>query len=301
MNNIFNKIIAHCIPILPKAIIKKFAMQYVAGENSKDALNIVKKINNNGFSTTLDILGEHTEETLACDSISNEYISLLDQINKNKLNCNLSIKPTHIGLDLNKKVLQNNFSKILKVAQEKNNFIRIDMENSSTTTDTIALYNHLKNTFINVGIVFQAYLFRTENDLNNFINNKGNNIRLCKGIYNENNKISFKGYEEINENYLKLLNIAFKNKIYVGIATHDFKLLEGVYKLIKELDVPKDMFEFQVLYGVPMSYWLTLHKKNNYKVRIYVPYGKDWHDYSIRRLKENPNIAGYILSNIFKN
>jgi len=301
MNNIINKIIAHCVPILPKPIIKKVAMQYVAGEDSKDALSVIKKINNNGFSTTLDILGEHTMEILACDSISNEYINLLNQIDENKLDCNLSIKPTHIGLNINKKILKNNFSKILEVAQKQNNFIRIDMENSSTTTETIALYKHLKNSFTNVGIVFQAYLFRTEDDLNSYINNKGSNIRLCKGIYNEDRKISFKGYEEINENYLKLLKIAFENKIYVGIATHDFKLLEGAYKLIKELNVSKHMFEFQVLYGVPMSYWFTLHKKNNYKVRIYVPYGKEWYDYSIRRLKENPNIAGYILKNIFKN
>ena len=107
-------------------------------------------------------------------------------------------------------------------------------------------------------------------------------------------------FQLLNQNGILISNETFKNKIYVGIATHDFKLLEGVYRLIKELDVPKDMFEFQVLYGVPMSYWLTLHKKNNYKVRIYVPYGKDWHDYSIRRLKENPNILSYVLKNLFK-
>ena len=123
---------------------------------------------------------------------------------------------------------------------------------------------------------------------------------MCKGIYKESSAIAIQRRQKINSNYLKLLRFAFENKIYVGIATHDLELLENSYAMISELNIPSNMFEFQVLYGVPMSGWLEKHLENDYKVRVYVPYGRDWYEYSMRRLKENPNIAGYILKDLFR-
>jgi len=151
-----------------------------------------------------------------------------------------------------------------------------------------------------VGTVFQAYLYRTQTDLEDLSQNGSFNFRLCKGIYKEPPEIAIQRRRKINSNFIKLLRFAFEKGIYVGIATHDLELLESAYALISEFNVSSDKFEFQVLYGVPMSGWLEKHLKNNFKVRVYVPFGKDWYAYSIRRLKENPNIAGYILKDLFR-
>ena len=174
------------------------------------------------------------------------------------------------------------------------------MESSKDTDATLKLYNECKKQYNEVGTVLQAYLFRSKNDLKMISANSSCNFRLCKGIYSESSEIAIHNREEINSNFLKLLRYALENKIYVGIATHDLELLKKTYEIIDELKIPKVKFEFQVLYGVPMSGWLEKHIENGYKVRVYVPFGKDWYAYSIRRLQENPDIAGYILKDIFR-
>ena len=174
------------------------------------------------------------------------------------------------------------------------------MENSTVTDNTISLYKSCYKKYKNVGTVFQAYLYRTQADLKNLSKKGSFNFRLCKGIYKEPSAIAIQKRTKINNNFLKLLRFAFEKEIYVGIATHDLALLESAYALISELNVSTDKFEFQVLYGVPMSGWLEKHLKRNFKVRVYIPFGIDWYAYSIRRLKENPNIAGYILKDLFR-
>ena len=174
------------------------------------------------------------------------------------------------------------------------------MENSAVTDNTISLYKSCRKKYKHVGTVFQAYLYRTQTDLEQLSQNASFNFRLCKGIYKEPAAIAIQRRRKINSNFLKLLRFAFEKGIYVGIATHDLALLESVYALIRELNVSADKFEFQVLYGVPMSGWVEKHLKNNFKVRVYIPFGIDWYAYSIRRLKENPNIAGYILKDLFR-
>ena len=173
------------------------------------------------------------------------------------------------------------------------------MESSLATDATINAYTQALKKSDSVGTVFQAYLYRTLDDIRSIQNNHLN-FRLCKGIYKESKDISIQDRKYINDNYLKILRYAFTVNNYVGIATHDIDLLKDIYALIEELDVPSTQFEFQVLYGVPMSGWLEKHLENGYKVRVYVPFGPDWYDYSIRRLKENPNIAGYIIKNLFR-
>ena len=296
--DLINKIIILLIPYLPKFFIKIIANKYIAGTNITDAVKAVKKINSKNQLATLDILGEHTRDKKSCDKITDEYIEILKQININKLNCNISIKPSHIGSDINQNEVLNNFKKIQKHACKLNNFIRLDMENSNLTDTTIELHQNLNIIEKNSGLVIQAYLYRSEEDLQKLDNNS--NIRLCKGIYNEKNEIAINDQEKINKNYIRLLKIALEKKIFVGIATHDKKLIKDCIKLIKNKKIASDKFEFQYLYGVPMDDMIDLYQKNAFTIRAYIPFGIDWYDYSIRRIKENPKIATYVLKNIFK-
>ena len=294
--NFFNKTIVAILPLLPKSIVKIFSKKYVAGITDDEALDVVAKLNQENQFTTIDILGEHTQDREESLEIVANYINLLEKIGTRKLNCNLSIKPSHIGSDINYDTVFNNFKSILETASQFNNFIRIDMESSKLTDTTIKLYNDLHPISSNIGIVFQAYLHRTENDINNL--NKHSNIRLCKGIYKESSDIAYQGYEEINKNYLKLLELTFKKEIYVGIATHDKQLIHSSMDLINKMGIDNNMFEFQYLYGVPMKNIIKIYHDKNFKVRVYVPFGKEWYDYSIRRIKENPKIASYVIKNI---
>ena len=300
MKLLFNTFITKVIPCLPLFMIRSIAGRYVAGETTQDALRIVKDLNGKGFCVTLDILGEHTKDENMAEEITNDYHNLILAIHKQNLDCNLSIKPSHIGLDINSECIDTNMSKLINTAKNYDNFIRIDMEDSSATDKTISLFHHFNNNNNNLGIVLQAYLIRTENDFESLKNIENLNIRLCKGIYREPSTVAIQDRKMINQNFMKLLRIAFENNIYVGIATHDLSLIKESLDLINKLQISSDRFEFQVLFGVPMSGWLETHLENNYRVRIYVPFGKDWYDYSIRRLKENPSIAGYIIQNYFR-
>ena len=205
MVSIINLIFMFFIKLLPKSLVNIFARQYVAGENINDVLNVAKKINAKGFKATIDILGEHFTDKTQINQIVSEYKKLYREIDRKKLDANISIKPTHIGLDLSYKYLLENFVDILKTAQEYDNFLRIDMESSRVTDDTIHLYNDLIEKNINVGPVFQAYLYRTLEDLQNIKNKDILNFSLCKGIYKESSEIAISKYEEINKNYLKIL------------------------------------------------------------------------------------------------
>ena len=300
MISMINSIFTTFIGLLPKPLVSIFAKQYVAGESINSVLKVVRKINNSGFKATIDILGEHITNKEEINNIVAEYNKLYTQINKQNLDANISIKPTHIGLDISLDYALSNFNNILNNAKKYNNFLRIDMESSKVTDDTIAIYNKLLENFSNVGPVFQAYLYRTYKDIQNMTNKSLLNFRLCKGIYKEPENIAIANYKKVNENYLKILEYAFEHKIYIGIATHDKHLIDQCYSLIKKHNVSRDQFEFQVLYGVPMDKYMEKHKQNNYNVRIYVPYGKQWYEYSIRRIKENPNILFYVLKNLFK-
>jgi len=298
MLNLINKVVILTIDLVPKFFIKIFANQYVAGITTKDALRTVKRLNNEGFDVTLDILGEHTNNKEKAELITKQYCDILTQINTTNLSCNISIKPSHIGSDLSNKLLMNNIKLLHETSIKNYNFIRIDMENSALTDLTLNTYKKRYISDNNIGVVLQAYLYRTEEDLLNL--KDGSNIRLCKGIYNENQSIAIKNADEINSNYIKLLKIAFKKHIYVGIATHDSHLIKKALHIIDELNIDKSMFEFQMLYGVPMGDALDNIIIKKYKVRIYVPFGEDWYEYSIRRIKENPNISKYVIKNMFR-
>lgn len=296
--SLLNNIIIKTIPLLPKLMVKIIADKYVAGNKIKDAINKTKLLNNQDLHVTIDLLGEHVKDLNEVESVTKTYLKLLEEINLSSLKSNISVKPTHIGLDINLDTFYKNALKLVESARDKNNFIRFDMENSSTTDSTIDVFKKIHKDYKNVGTVFQAYLKRTYSDIEKLSENQIN-FRLCKGIYNEDADIAYKSYDEINSNYLKIAEMAFKNGCYVGLATHDLHLTQNLYDLIEKHNVPKENFEFQILYGVPMKGWIQRHLKNKFKVRVYLPYGPQWYEYSIRRLRENPNIARYVAKSIF--
>ena len=293
-----NKLIASTIPVLPKWFIRFFSGPYVAGETIENALTHVKRINNSGFAATIDILGEHTKDIETASSITSDYCELYKKINQRSLDCNLSIKPTHLGIDMSFDIAKNNFQKIITEAEKFSNFLRFDMESSSYTDNTLMIYDHCLKRYSKVGVVLQAYLKRSISDIES-IAKPGFNARICKGIYKENASIAYQNPEEIRNNFLKMAETMIFKKAYSCYATHDQGLIDRILDLIKKHKLGVDEFEFQVLYGVPMNGRLEELIKNGYKVRVYVPYGPDWYDYSLRRLKENPDIAGYVLKNIF--
>ena len=293
-----NNLIASSIPILPKWFIKLFSNPYVAGETIEEVLGHIKTINDSGFSATVDILGEHVSDVNTSYQITTEYCELYDRINQMSLDCNLSIKPTHLGLDLSLDTALKNFNNIISKAEKSSNFLRLDMENSTHTDNTFKIYNYCKKIYPNVGVVLQSYLKRSLKDAERLAE-PGFNVRICKGIYKEDIQIAYHDHNEIRNNFIKLVEIMIKKQAYACYATHDQHLIDKIIEIIKNRNLNTDQFEFQALYGVPMDGRLEDLAKNGYKVRIYVPFGYEWYDYSLRRLKENPNIAGYVIKNLF--
>lgn len=294
---LLNQFIVQAVELMPKQIVRIFANKYIAGDTLQDAVNLVKKLNAQGIHATIDVLGEAiSTRQEALDSLAKCH-EVLETIQKEKLLANLSVKPTQAGLELDKDFCFEELKKLMDKAIAVNSFVRLDMEDSSTTDGIIELFRKLKSIYKNVGIVIQAYLRRSMNDVVE-LNKIDAGYRLCKGIYIEPEKIAYKGKQEVRDNYLALLRTMLKDGKYVGIATHDIYLLEGAKKLITELNIPKAQFEFQMLLGVREDLRDQLNREG-YKVRIYVPFGKDWYKYSIRRLKENPQVAGHIFKNIF--
>ena len=297
--SLINSSIAALMPYLPKWVAKPFAKPYVAGEDIHTASKIVKKLNERGYSTTLDILGEHVISPNEANQILNQYINLIKNIDSNNLNSTISIKLTHLGLSLDEKLCEKNFLKLVEVAKKHNTGITIDMENSTYTTKTLELFQKGLLMHESVGAVIQAYLHRSSDDLI-MLDSSKLNLRICKGIYNEPPEIAIQDRFAINNNFLKLVETIFNGNGYACLATHDLELINQLEELITNNKISKDRFEFQALYGVPMGDRLELLKEKGYKIRIYVPFGEAWFDYSIRRLKENPKIISYILGNIFK-
>lgn len=288
-----NHLIVKIVQLLPKPVVGFFSKKYIAGVTLQSAVEFVKKLNSKGIYATMDVLGEsvaNKEESIRC---KNEAIEVLDAIEKNKLMANLSIKPTQMGLAIDEEFAYQQILEIVKKAAEYKNFVRIDMEDSPFTDKTINVYKKIYQDYKNVGIVIQSYMRRAYDDVVT-LNKIGTNYRLCKGIYVEPASIAYKDRQEVRNNYLKLLDAMFKDGNYVGIATHDKYLIDEAYKRVKEKNISKDKFEFQMLLGVRED----LRDKINadgYKIRIYVPFGKDWYAYSVRRLKENPSMAGHIV------
>jgi len=299
----FNKLIAGLLPFMPKSFVWLFSKRYIAGKTIDEAIAVSKELNNQGIMVTIDILGEFIKTLDEAERNKNEYIDVIEKVEKNGINGNYSLKPTMFGLLIDKEVCYKHIRDIVAKAASYNNFVRVDMEDSQCTDLEIDIYRKLKKEFPkNVGLVVQAYLKRTLNDLKDLMDIHSAevplNYRLCKGIYVEPKEIAYKAYEEINQHFLEDLEFMFENNIYPGIATHDKNLVEGAYKLIEKHKVENKNFEFQMLYGVTPELRQSILDKG-YRMRVYVPYGEQWFAYSTRRLKENPKMAWLIIKALF--
>lgn len=293
------------VPLMPKKLVWVFSKEYIAGETTADAVKTSKKLNAQGIKVTIDILGEFIEDLKKAEENKQEYLDLIDVFEKEKIDGNYSLKPTSFGLLIDKEVCYNHVREVVAKAASYGNFVRIDMEDSPCTDLEIELFRRIKKEFPkNVGLVLQAYMKRTLQDIKNMedIHSEETpvNFRLCKGIYVEPAEIAYKDYDEINDHYIENLDYMLQKGIYPGIATHDRNLVTRAFELLEKYNVPKTgKYEFQMLYGVTPKLRQEILDKGH-TVRVYVPYGKDWFGYSTRRIKENPRMAMHITKAIFK-
>lgn len=300
----FHAMIAGILPYMPKKLVWMFSKQYIAGETIEEAITNAKKLNAEGIMTTIDVLGEFITTLDEAEDNKKEYLEVIDKAEAAGVEGNYSLKPTFFGLLIDKEVAYGHIREVVEKAASYNNFIRIDMEDSPCTDMEIDMYRRLKEEFPeNVGLVVQSYLKRTHQDIRNLkevhTDESPVNLRICKGIYVEPEEISYKKYEDINAHFIDDVELMLQEKMYPAIATHDIPVIEGAYRLIKKYDVPKDKYEFQMLYGVTPALRKSILDKGH-RMRVYVPFGKHWFGYSTRRLKENPKMAGVVIKALFK-
>jgi len=294
-----NNLIAAILPYVPKSFVGIFSRQYIAGETLDQAVQEVKNLMSQGACVTLDLLGEEVQQKQDSEDAVNVYQRILQVIDEQKLDANISVKPTHMGLKLDKEFCYENIKSLVETAKKLNNFVRIDMEDSSCTDDTIDIYLRLRKDYSNVGLVLQSYMRRTLDDVNRLIPHKAN-IRVCKGAYYwEKREVVYKDGEIVNDSFRYAIEKLLANRCYVGIATHDEKLVWEGIKLVDRLKLKKDQYEFQMLLGVDPELRRIIVSQGH-RLRVYVPFGKEWFAYSIRRLKENPKMVTYIIKNTFR-
>jgi proline dehydrogenase len=296
--NIFNPTIKAILPLVPKPLVRQIAKPYIAGETLDELVGVVEDLNLNGFSVATSILGEFVNEQNQAIEAGVDYIEVLSEIQTRNLDSNIHIKLTHLGLTIDKELCYSNLKSILKKAEETHNFVRIDMEDSSCTDDTLSIFEKAQREFENVGIVIQACMRRSMADIQK-LNVLKANVRLCKGIYIEPRNIAYNDYQNVRENYSALLKELLTAGCYVGIATHDEWLVKDAFQTIDDLGLNPTQYEFQMLYGVTPSLRQSI-REAGHRLRVAVPFGPAWYPYSIRRLRKNPAIAGYVLKALFK-
>ncbi len=290
---LMNRLIVGVMPVVPKYLVGRVASRYIAGERLEDALTVTGRLNDEGAAVAIDLLGEHSADSEHAGAAASIYLDTLTAIAREKLDANVSLKPTQLGLKLGYESCLDRITEIVARADELGNFVRIDMEDRTCTDDTFRLYFDLRKRFDNVGVAIQSYLRRTINDIKPLME-AGANLRICKGIYNEPRAVSYKNRTVIIDNYALLLEELLKADCYVGIGTHCEETVWHAKRIIHQLGLSRDRYEFQMLLGVDHELRRILLDEGH-KLRVYVPFGDDWYPYSTRRLKENPAIAGYVM------
>lgn len=291
-----NTLIALILPFVPKSLVGIVAKQYIAGETLEQAVARTRELNRNGMGATLDLLGEDPIDKASCTRAVETYEAVIRKIREKKLSAGISLKPSHMGLKLDPVFCLENIRHLVAFAGRYGIFVRIDMEDASLCDATIRLFLELAEAHDNVGIVMQAYLRRAIDDINTMAGCRAN-VRLCKGAYYwETRDTVYKDGEIVNQSYAYLLEKLLRADCFTAIATHDERLVFQALMIIDRLNVPKGRYEFQMLYGVEEELRRILVSQGR-PVRVYVPFGKEWFAYSIRRLKENPRMVGYILGN----
>jgi proline dehydrogenase len=294
---ILNKLVSVSLPFIPRPVVGVFAKPYIAGETLDEAVVTVRSLNLLGAMATIDVLGEDITQRSEASAARDQVKAVLAAIEKNSLNANISIKLTQLGLNLDTEFCKQNVTSIVDAARAQQTFIRIDMENHTCTDRTLEVYRCARAQYAKVGIVIQAYLHRSEADIRQLALEHAS-VRLCKGIYNEPASIAIKDRRGIQQNYIRLLKILMEAGCPVGIATHDDVLIDAAKQVIVDLTLAKDRYEFQMLLGVRPEKRAALIAEGH-RLRVYTPFGRDWYGYSVRRLKENPEMAGHVFKAIF--
>jgi len=292
---ILDRAIVRLLPAVPRPVVQKLSQRYIAGPELKDARETVRELNAEGKSATIDVLGEEITNEEDAAAIVRAYQDVFADIQRCDLDSGVSVKLTALGLNLGYDVCRANLSTVVEDAAARGNFVRIDMEDSSTTDDTLRLYRELRETgHDNVGVVLQAMLRRTQNDVRALADLKPS-VRLCKGIYVEPPEIAYQDFDEVRASFARALEELLDTGSHVGIATHDEWLLDEGRRLVAERGLAQSDYEFQMLLGVRPELGDELVRAGH-RLRIYVPFGRHWYEYSLRRLQENPKIAGYIAA-----
>jgi proline dehydrogenase len=294
--SVLDKAIASSVGLVPRPVVRRVSRKYIAGAALDEAVPIVQDLNEQGCVATIDLLGESTEDAAKAADTVEAYREILDGLSAHGLRSGVSVKLTALGLDLDEDLCRSNLEEIVVHAARSGRFVRVDMEDSPHTSATLRVVHDVYERHHSVGAVIQAYMRRSLQDVRRLIE-AGISVRLCKGIYVEPRTVAYKDFDVVRENYALLLEQLMRGGAYVGIATHDEYLVWHALRLIQGLGVPKDRYEFQMLLGVDEELRRVLVEAGH-KVRVYVPFGEDWYEYSTRRLKENPKIASYVAKDV---
>jgi proline dehydrogenase len=289
----FSRLVVTTLPLVPKFIVGRVAARYVAGETLADAVTTARALNAAGAMATIDVLGEEvTDRELARRAVE-EYLRVFDAIAGERLNANVSIKLTMLGLKIDEALCRDHVEEIARAAAARGNFVRLDMEDRATTDATLRIYHALQPRYGNLGVVLQAYMRRTLADID-ALPAAGASVRLCKGIYIEPREAAWKGHDTVRLNFVAALEKLLRQGVYAAVATHDEYLVCAATALLAKHAVPCDRYEFQMLLGVDVELRRILIAAGH-RLRVYVPYGRDWYRYSLRRLRENPEVARHVL------
>jgi proline dehydrogenase len=294
-----NRLLVATLPVVPRFIVGRVAQRYVAGATMEDALRVVGELNRQGAMATIDLLGEEVSERGKALGAVEEYLRLFAAIQERGLDSNVSIKLTLLGLKVDEGFCRDNVETVAAAAAARGNFVRIDMEDSTCTDPTLRIYRELQPRHGNLGVVLQAYMRRTLADISEVARVPQpppgrTNVRLCKGIYVEPRRIAWKGYDTVRANYVQALEKLIELGIYPAIATHDEYLVAAATALVDKHGLAREQYEFQMLLGVDQELREILIAAGH-RLRVYVAYGQDWYPYSIRRLRENPEVARHVL------
>jgi proline dehydrogenase len=296
--SLFDRLIVTSLPLVPRFVVGRVAERYVAGETLEQALDTVRALNGEGAMATVDVLGEEVSDEATALAAVDEYLRVFEEIRRLGLDSNVSLKLTLLGLKIDEGFCRDNVERIAAAAADCGNFVRLDMEDRTTTDATLAIYHRLQPRYGNLGLVLQAYMRRTLDDLA-ALPEVGANVRLCKGIYVEPRALAWKGYETVRRNFVAALETMLDRGIYAAIATHDEYLVCAATALIDRHRVAPDRYEFQMLLGVDVELRRILISRGH-RLRVYVPYGRDWYRYSVRRLRENPAVARHVFAALLR-
>jgi len=290
---LFDRLVRFGLPLVPKLIVGKVAARYVAGDAVDAAVTTMRSLREEGAVTTVDVLGEEVRERSRAESAVEEYLRVLEVISAEGLERNISVKPTMLGLKIDESFCEDKIATIVRRAHDLEAFVRVDMEDHTCTDATLRIFRHLRAQYDNVGVVLQAYLHRTIPDVADLLPLQPN-IRICKGIYREPRDIAWKEFDAVRANFIFAMERLMAGGAYVGIATHDRYLVCAGLAAVDRLGLTPDRYEFQMLLGVDPELRRVILGLGH-RLRVYVPFGRDWYPYSLRRLRENPTIARHVM------